>query len=88
MEHLKNMAMAGELCLQEAILIALEKQSESGLSVREIAGALELEGTGCENMLRSHLEHRLQPDKKVERAPGRKKPAWMLTKEERARRGG
>ena len=88
MDHLKNMAMAGELCLQEAILTALEKQSESGLSVQEIAGALELEGTGCENMLRSHLEHRLQPDKKVERAPGRKKPAWMLTKEERARRGG
>ena len=88
MDSLKNMAIAGEFCLQEAILTALAQQPADGLSVRKIAGALELEGTGCENMLRSHLEHRLQPDKKVERAPGRKKPAWMLTKEERARRGG
>ncbi len=86
MNHLKNMALAGEFCLQEAILTALAQQPEEGLSVRKIAGALDLEGPGCENMIRSHLERCLkQTDKKVERTRGQN-PAWMLTKEERARR--
>ena len=87
MDHLKNMAMAGELCLQEAILTALEKRSESGLSVREIAVALDLKGPGCENMLRSHLKRCLN-QARIVRAKLGKNTLWTLTKEERVRRGG
>ena len=87
MDNLKNMAIAGEFCLQEAILTALAQQPADGLSVRKIAVALDLSGRGCENMIESHLEHRLKHAGRV-RATRGPNPAWMLTKEERARRGG
>ena len=89
MDHLKNMAMAGELCLQEAILTALEKQSEGGLSVRRIAHMLGIKGPGRENVIEGHLEHRLKNNKRV-KVYGIEKQStlWALTKEERARRGG
>lgn len=87
MDNLKNMALAGEFCLQEAILTALAQQPAEGLSVRKIAGALGLEGPGCENMIQSHLEHRLKQARRVRAKSGRN-TLWMLTKAERARRGG
>lgn len=87
MDHLKNMAMAGEFCLQEAILTALAQQPVDGLSVRKIALALDLEGPGCENMIRSHLERCLN-QARIVRAKLGKNTLWTLTKEERTRRGG
>ena len=87
MNHLKSMAQAGEFCLQEAILTALAQQPADGLSVRKIAGALDLAGPGCENMIRSHLERCLKKDGGV-RVTGGQNPVWTLTKEERTRRGG
>ena len=87
MNHLKSLALAGEFCLQEAILTALAAAPARGLSVRKITAALDLEGAGCENMIRSHLERCLKKDGRV-RITGGQNPAWMLTEEERTRRGG
>ena len=87
MNHLKSMAMAGELCLQEAILTALAAAPARGLSVRKITAALDLEGAGCENMIRSHLERCLN-QARIVRATRGQNPLWMLTAAERVRRGG
>ena len=87
MNNLHDIAKAGEFCIQEAILTALEQQPEGGLSVRKITEELKLSGTGCERMLESHLKHRLKHAGKV-RATRGPNPAWMLTEEERTRRRG
>ncbi len=87
MNNLHDIATAGEFCLQEAILAALEQDPEKGLSVRKIAEELKLSGTGCENMIESHLKHRLKNAGKV-RATRGPNPAWILTEAERARRRG
>ena len=65
MNNLHDIAKAGEFCLQEAILTALAQQPEDGLSVRKIAVAPDLSGAGCENMIESHLKHRLKQAHKV-----------------------
>ena len=87
MDHLKSMAQAGEFCLQEAILTALEQKKDGGLSVRRIAVALGIKGPGRENVIEGHLQHRLKHTGRV-RAKLGKNTLWMLTKEESARRGG
>ena len=87
MNNLRDIAKAGELCIQEAILGALEKHSEDGLSVVRIAVALDLKGKGCEKMIESHLKYRLKHAGKVYATRGTN-PEWMLTKEEHARRRG
>ena len=87
-DNLKNMALAGEFCIQEAILTALAQQPADGLSVKQIGFALDLSGTGCEKMIESHLKHRLKQAGKVQATRG-PNPSWMLTEKERARiRGG
>ena len=89
MDPLKNMAQAGEFCLQEAILTALARKPEGGLSVRKIAHMLGIKGPGRENVIEGHLEHRLKNNKRVEvYAREKDSTLWTLTKEERTRRGG
>ena len=87
MSHLQDLARAGEFCIHEAILTALAQQPAGGLSVREIAVALEVSGTGCEKMIESHLQHRLKNTGKV-RLTRKPHPEWVLTAAERARRRG
>ena len=87
MSNLHDIATAGELCLHEAILTALEQEPEKGLSVRKIAEELDLSGTGCEKMIEIHLKHRLKHAGKV-RATRGPNPAWILTEAESARRRG
>ena len=85
MNNLHDIAKAGEFCLQEAILAALEQQPEAGLSVVRLTIALGISGTGCEKMVESHLKHRLKHAGKVHATRG-PNPAWRLTPEERGRR--
>lgn len=87
MDNLHDLARAGEFCLQEAILIALEREPEKGLSVREIAVALGVSGTGCEKMIEGRLNPRLKKAGKV-RATRGPNPAWILTEAGRQRRHG
>ena len=87
MSDMQDMARAGELCIQEAILTALAQQPEGGLSVLRLTIALGLSGEGCQRMIESHLKHRLKQAGKV-RATRGPNPAWILTEAERTRRRG
>ena len=86
MNNLKNMALAGEFCLQEAILTALAQEPEDGVSVARLTNMLGLSGVGCEKMIESHLD-RLKHAGKVHATRGRN-PKWMLAKRERKRGDG
>lgn len=86
MNNLHDIAKAGEFCLQEAILGALEQHPGKGRSAREIKGTLHLSGDGCEKMIESHL-HRLKYAGKVCTTRG-SNFVWCLTAAEREQRHG
>lgn len=87
MSNLHTIATAGEQCLHEAILTALEQDPGDGMSARKIADRLKLSGPGCESMVESHLKHRLKQAGKVYTTRG-PKVTWILTDAERTRRRG